>query len=283
MVRHHAAMGSARAASKRGARAFATAAIAATGLSIPVDSVRAQHVTSDMATTLAQRTGSRTCEDRGREAAAILAGLNTSLQRSRQTGDKAQMHAAADAARQGLTDVTHRLEACREAKLSAGEVDHAAMGHGAPPLAPAAPATLRQSTGPAEDALQSFQDALQVGNREVALEWLAPDATVTEWGTTDASRDAYARVHMAMDMTFLKTAKIVIADRQVRPGAGSTRIVTTSRVTGRAGERPVDVTVVESALLRQTPEGWRIASLAWTVEPTTGRPGSSPPASPRSP
>ena len=153
------------------------------------------------------------------------------------------------------------------AKPPAGAMDHAAMGHTAPAGAAAAPTTVRQITGPAEAALQSFQDALQIGNREVALQWLAPDVTITEAGVTDGSRDAYANQHMGVDMAFLKTAKVVLLDRQVHPGGDSTRIVSASRITGRAGEMPVEVTVTEGALLKKTPDGWRIVSIEWTLEP----------------
>ena len=153
------------------------------------------------------------------------------------------------------------------AKPPAGAMDHAAMGHAAPAGAAAAPTTVRQISGPAEAALQSFQDALQIGNREVALQWLAPDVTITEAGVTDASRDAYANQHMGVDMAFLKTAKVVLLDRQVHPGGDSTHIVSTSRITGRAGEMPVEVTVTEGALLKKTPDGWRIVGIEWTLEP----------------
>lgn len=156
-------------------------------------------------------------------------------------------------------------------------MDHSKMhmGGAQPPVeqagAAAVPTTVRQISGPAEAALQAFQDALQIGNREVTLQWLLPDATITEAGVTDGSRDAYATEHMAVDMAFLKTAKIVLLDRQVHPAGDSTHIVSTSRTTGRAGEMPVDVTVTEKALLRKTRAGWRVASLEWTIEPRTER------------
>ena len=153
------------------------------------------------------------------------------------------------------------------AKPPAGAMDHAAMGHASPAGAAAAPTTVRQISGPAEAALQSFQDALQIGNREVALQWLAPDVTITEAGITDGSRDAYANQHMGVDMTFLKTAKVVLLDRQVHPAGDSTHIVSASRIAGRAGEIPVEVTVTERALLKKTPDGWRIVSIEWTLEP----------------
>ena len=85
--------------------------------------------------------------------------------------------------------------------------------------AAAAPTTGRQISGPAEAALQAFEDALQIGNRDVALQWLAPEATITEAGATDGSRDAYANAHMGVDMAFLKTARVVLTDRQVHPAS----------------------------------------------------------------
>lgn len=248
----------------------------------------AQHVTPAMAMTMA---GSRNadatgCEDQAREAATTLEALNAGLARARLTGTETDMRPALGALEKGFADVKARLGACRASATApagaatppaptpqqptapaAGATDHAAMGHAAPAGAAGAPTPVRPVSGPADAALQSFQDALQIGNRDGALEWLAPEVTITEAGVTDASRDAYAKEHMGIDMAFLKTARIVLLDRQVHPAGDSTHIVSTSRVTGRAGELPVDVTVTEGALLKRTPQGWRIVSLQWTLEP----------------
>jgi len=261
----------------RTAISAAILAIVAVGIA---ENAPAQHVTA----TMAAPPGEPGCEERARQASTLLGALNGKLERARQTNDEAEMRAAADAAQKGFADLRSRLAACRAAAAgpapssaapppavapapAAGAVDHAAMGHGAPVGAAAAPTALRQISGPAEAALQSFQDALQIGNREVALRWLAPDVTITEAGATDESRHAYANRHIGIDMAFLKTAKIVLLDRQVHPGDATTHIVSTSRITGRAGEMPVEVTVTEAAVLKKTPEGWHIVSLEWSVEP----------------
>lgn len=257
----------------------------------------AQHVTPAMAvvmmgTSSADRTG---CEDRARQAAKTLDALNANLERARLTHSESAMREAVDALQKGFTDLTARLGACRAdaaprasaaappaaatpqpaatappvAAPGAGAMpgmDHSTMNM-SPAGAAAAPAVVRQISGPAEAALQSFEDALQIGNRDVALQWLAPEATITEAGVTDGSREAYAREHMGVDMGFLKTAKVELLDRQVQPAGDSMRIVSMSRVTGRAGEMPVDVTVTEGAVLKRTPHGWRIVSLQWTIEP----------------
>ena len=257
-------------------RIVITAALLAIVTAGAAHNARAQHVTPAMAATMGTPEAAG-CEERARQAARMLDVLNANLERARQTDNEAEMRAALDALQRGFAELKGRLDACRADATSpatpspttsaGGAMDHAARGHAAPAGSAAAPTTVRQINGPAEAALQSFQDALQIGNREVALQWLAPEATITEAGVTDGSRDAYAIEHMGVDMAFLKTAKVVLLDRQVHPGGDSTHIVTTSRVTGRAGEIPVDVTVTEGALLHKTPEGWRIVSLEWSAEP----------------
>jgi len=287
---------------KRAGGLFAAAVAAAAALAEPRGAA-AQHVTAAM---MAQASGAAGCEQRARQAAKLLDALNADLARARQTGNETEMRAAIDAVNKSFADLKVRLTACRAGaqtpasglgpapppapsaggttgidhskmnmgqaqpggvKPAAGAMDHAAMGHAEPAGAAAAPTTVRQISGPAEAALQSFLDALQVGNRDVAWQWLAPDATITEAGVTHGSPGAYANQHMGFDMAFLKTARVVLLDRQVHPAGDSARIVSTSRITGRAGGIPVDVTVTEGALLKNTAQGWRIVSLEWTVAP----------------
>ncbi|HXG55145.1 MAG TPA: nuclear transport factor 2 family protein [Vicinamibacterales bacterium] len=262
-----------------GAARFLSGACVAVALVGSARDAHGQHVTAEAAATIGMETGPAGCDVRAREAATLLDALNVTVDRARRSNDEAAMRAATTAAQAGFADVRSRLQACRPAaavppataagstpaKPDGAGVDHAAMGHAAPAAAAAAPTPLRQVEGAAEAALQSFQDALQVGNRDVALHWLAPDVTIAESGVTDASRDAYAARHMALDMTFLKTATIVLLDRQGHAADDSTHIVSTSRITGRAGEIPVVVTVTEGALLRKTPQGWRIASIEWSA------------------
>ena len=276
--------------SKRAPRSLVAAAAVAVVALTGAHTASAQHVTAARAMTMkgSPHAGPTGCEARAREAAHTLEPLNSGLARARLTGNETDMRAALAALEKGFAEVKARLGACRAsataptggatppapsaqqiAAPAAGATDHAAMGHAAPAGSAAATTPLPQLSGPADAALQSFQDALQVGNRDVALYWLAPEVTITEAGVTDASRDAYAKEHMGIDMAFLKTARIVPLDRQVHPSGDSTHIVSRSRVTGRAGEVPVDVTVTEAALLKRTPQGWRIVSLQWTLEPAT--------------
>ncbi|CAN5667421.1 hypothetical protein BH18ACI5_BH18ACI5_09050 [soil metagenome] len=259
-----------------------------------VDDARAQHVTAAIAASLsmAGRPAAVGCEERAREANQRLEALDAVMERARRSSNEAEMRAATDEAQKVFAELKGRLDACRAAAPAPATsqtpgMDHSKMNMGDAPVASAGaaalPTTVRRIDSPAEEALQSFQDALQIGNREVALRWLAGDATLSEWGSKALSRDAYANEHMALDMTFLKTAKVVLLDRQVNPGADSAHIVSMSRITGRDGEIPVDATVREDAVVKKTPQGWRVASLKWTIEPAiaSARPTAPPSAGAR--
>ena len=121
------------------------------------------------------------------------------------------------------------LSAVRPA--SAQHEDHAGVSQkptdmaGMPGMAAAPPAPVRQISGPAEAAVQAFQDALQVGNRDLAIAWLSPDVTIVEGSTTIPSRDVYATQRMGTDMAFLKASRVVLLDRQVHQNGDSAHVV----------------------------------------------------------
>jgi len=162
-----------------------------------------------------------------------------------------------------LVSLPHPASAQHEAHQT--QAPMAGMDHSK--MAPAAPVPLRRISGPAEAAFQAFQDALQVGNRDLAIQWLAPDVTVVDAGATDPSRDAYANRRMRSDMEFLKASKVMLLDREVHDGGDSAHIVSTSRITGRVGEQPVDIVSKEVAQVRKTPEGWQIVRLERSSAP----------------
>ncbi|MDQ3418084.1 MAG: nuclear transport factor 2 family protein [Acidobacteriota bacterium] len=233
------------------------------------------------------------CQARARAASQRLEALTARLDLARLTDNTTEMRAAAAAADRALAQLQQALSACKGARVppappspsapmagmdhskmataaqppaaaaaKPGGVDHAAMGHTTPPDgAAAAPTTVRQISGPAEAALQAFTDAMQIGNRDVAVEWLAANVAVTDGEVRTRSREEYVAGAMHRTMDFLKTAKVVMQERQVHPDVDSAHIVTTSRVTGRDGNVPVDIVQTESAVLRRLPEGWRIVEL----------------------
>ncbi len=145
---------------------------------------------------------------------------------------------------------------------------------GMPGMAAAPPAPVRQISGPAEAAVQAFQDALQVGNRDLATGWLSPDVTIVEGAVTSPSRDVYTSQRMAADMAFLKASRVVLLDRQVHQTGDSAHIVSTARIAGRMGEAPVDVVRTETAQVVRTSQGWRLARLEWASVPAADAPAA---------
>lgn len=130
-------------------------------------------------------------------------------------------------------------------------------------------------TKPAEAALAStpqavvdaFQSALKSGDAKAAERLLAPDVLIYEGGGAERSRAEYAGHHLAGDMAFLKTAQIDVLKRASGGDDQQAWVSTESRIRGKTSKgKPLDVASTETALLRKTPEGWRIVHLHWSSQ-----------------
>jgi len=129
----------------------------------------------------------------------------------------------------------------------------------------------RRLSGPEEAALQAFTDALEVGNRDLAVARPAPDLKVIENGV-EQGYDAYVGSHLAEDIDFGKTVRRVLLDRRVthdRPGV--TKIISTTRMIGNRSDKPIDVTVAERVTLAKLADGWRLQRIEWNSSPTIVR------------
>ncbi len=130
-------------------------------------------------------------------------------------------------------------------------------------MKPTPRALYRVISGPAEAALQAFSDALEVGNRDLAVRWLAPDAQVVENGATE-TRDAYAGHHMDQDMRLLKDAKRILVYRQViNDGPDRARVTSTIRLIGNRADRPFDTTTTEVATVERSSGEWLVKRVEW--------------------
>jgi hypothetical protein len=128
----------------------------------------------------------------------------------------------------------------------------------------------RVISGPAEAALQAFSDALEVGNRDLVVRWLAPDAQIVENGVTE-TRDAYASHHMDQDMRYLKEAKRILVDRQVvNDGPDRARVTSTIRLIGNRADRPFDTTTTEVATVEKSSGEWLVKRVEWSPAHMSG-------------
>lgn len=127
------------------------------------------------------------------------------------------------------------------------------------------PATTSASSPQA--AVDAFQAALKSGNAEAAERWLAPDVLIYEGGGAERSRAEYAGHHLAGDIAFMKKAQIEILKRSSGGDEKTAWVTTESRIRGESSKgKPLDVASTETALLKNTAEGWRIVHLHWSSQ-----------------
>lgn len=114
-------------------------------------------------------------------------------------------------------------------------------------------------------AVAAFQQALLAGDGPRALELLAPDVLIYEFGSQEASRDEYAASHLKADIEALAGATVQQLDqRQVIDG--DIAVVTTrSRMTGKGGGKPFDLLGTETMVLRRHGGNWRITHIHWSA------------------
>ncbi len=116
----------------------------------------------------------------------------------------------------------------------------------------------------ATDAVRAFRDALRRGDRTAALAVLAPDLQVFESGDAQASRDEYAAEHLAADMEFAAATTSAVVEQ--RSGGDESVAWVLSRIDTKGTFRGKDAASrgLETAVLRKTPDGWRIVHLHWS-------------------
>jgi hypothetical protein len=144
-------------------------------------------------------------------------------------------------------------------------MDHGAMNHGGMAMTPAPKGMTRTNIGPAEAALQAFSDALEVGNRDLAIARLAPDLKVIEDGIEESRAD-YVGGHLAADITYQKSVRTVLLERSVvNDSPTQARIVSKLRMVSNRSDKSIDTLVDETAVLTKLPDGWRILRLEWVA------------------
>jgi len=121
--------------------------------------------------------------------------------------------------------------------------------------------------GSALAALEAFNAALKAGDAERALSWLTSDLQVFESGNVERSKAEYAAHHLREDMAFLKGAELQLLSRQVNDSGDLNWIVSESRIRTTIKDRDIDLISIETAILKKTGAGWRIAHLHWSSQP----------------
>jgi ketosteroid isomerase-like protein len=116
------------------------------------------------------------------------------------------------------------------------------------------------------DAVDAFHAALRNKDTAGALSLLDRGLVVFEFGTVDATVEAYAFRHLPLDMDLAVAARWSLETRRVG-GEGNERwVLSTYRVTGKQADgTPIDQTTLETAILRRSGDLFRIAHLHWST------------------
>ncbi len=116
------------------------------------------------------------------------------------------------------------------------------------------------------DAVDAFHAALRNKDTAGALSLLDRGLVVFEFGAADPTVEAYAFRHLPVDMDVAVATRWKLETRKVG-GEGNERwVLSTYRVTGGQPEgRSIDLTMLETVILRRSGDAFRIAHFHWST------------------
>ena len=123
-----------------------------------------------------------------------------------------------------------------------------------------------QARVPAE-VVDAFHAALRNKDTAAALSLLDRGLLVFEFGAVDPTVEAYAFRHLPFDMDVAVATRWKLETRRVG-GEGNERwVLSTYRVTGTQSDgRPIDLTMLETVLLRRSGDAFRIVHFHWSTD-----------------
>lgn len=140
----------------------------------------------------------------------------------------------------------------------------------APAFALAATAASAATPAPAADAatatatVERFHQALKAGDGKAALALLSPSLVVYESGHAERSRDEYEAQHLQADMDFVAKATTTLVSRSSSIDGAVAQVTSESTVSSERDGKTVRQHSLETMLLRETAEGWRITHIHWS-------------------
>jgi ketosteroid isomerase-like protein len=112
--------------------------------------------------------------------------------------------------------------------------------------------------------VEGFHAALESGDRDAVLAFLAEDLVVLEGGGAERSRAEYAHHHLAADMAFAVATTAEVTRRATWVEGDLAWVLTEGRTTGEFNGRAVDSVTTETMILQRTADGWRIRHVHWS-------------------
>ncbi len=119
------------------------------------------------------------------------------------------------------------------------------------------------------DVVAAFHDALEAGDGEEALSYLAPEVVILESGGSERSRAEYASHHLPGDMRFAGMADREVIEQREHILGDSRLVLTWTRSTGAVGDRQIDSNGVETMVLGLFDGQWKIIHIHWSSRSNT--------------
>jgi ketosteroid isomerase-like protein len=124
--------------------------------------------------------------------------------------------------------------------------------------------TVDEAAKAALAVVEGFERALADGDRNAALDALAPDLVVFESGHVERTREEYAASHLDADIAFLKTAKTRLLSRSASIVGESAIVLSETQISSEREGKATTRASLETLLLRRTVDGWRITHIHWS-------------------
>lgn len=114
------------------------------------------------------------------------------------------------------------------------------------------------------DTVHAFHEALASGDKQAVLGYLDAEVLIFESGGAELSRDEYASHHLGADMEFSAATTRTVVDQRHEEVGQAAWVLSRSETSGTFRSREIDARGVETMLLRQTDDGWRIVHIHWS-------------------
>lgn len=144
--------------------------------------------------------------------------------------------------------------------------------------APAQPTESRAETaaptnyadlGPTE-IVDAFGRALKEKDEAAVRALLDPDVIVAEGGGAERSLEEYAGRHMPADMAFTAAVDFTLKDRSVIEKGDMATVISESQIHGNYNGQTVHSRMMETLILVNSADRWRIKHIHWSSAPITG-------------
>jgi uncharacterized membrane protein len=122
---------------------------------------------------------------------------------------------------------------------------------------------------PAE-VVDAFQAALASGNEDAVRPLLAPNVIIAEGGGAERSLEEYAGHHMPADMAFTAAVEFSLKKRDAIVSGDMATVISEMQTHGSFNGREIHSRMMETMVLRQGDNGWKIVHIHWSSAPITG-------------